>query len=180
MGGIVTKLPRVRTTNIIQQPGVSELLLFDLKTNRAFCLNETSAVIYQNCDGVKTVEDLSAEHDIPHEFIFTTLDKLGKEGLIENSGSFPSISRRQLIKVSATTAAALPLVATLVVPSALNAQSSCVNPGGAAPGVTVQVCVGPVANCNLACQTGPVAALCCSNMSGLGLCGASCNCVCIA
>jgi hypothetical protein len=43
--------PISRQNNIVTQEVESELLIYDLVENKAFCLNETSAFVWQNCDG---------------------------------------------------------------------------------------------------------------------------------
>ena len=58
---VMTKLPKTRNENIVVQEMDSEILIYDLNTNKAFCLNETSAVIYHLCDGKRTVAEISRQ-----------------------------------------------------------------------------------------------------------------------
>lgn len=41
---------KTRNENIVVQEMAAELLIYVLKTNKAFCLDETSALIYQFCN----------------------------------------------------------------------------------------------------------------------------------
>ena len=43
--------PKARKENLVVQESNGEVLIYDLDTNKAFCLNETSALVWQACDG---------------------------------------------------------------------------------------------------------------------------------
>ena len=45
--------PSTRKSDIVVQKTGEEVLIYDLKVDKAFCLNETSALIWQACDGKK-------------------------------------------------------------------------------------------------------------------------------
>lgn len=128
--------PLRRKDEIIVQELNGEVLIYDLKTNKAICLNETSSMIWDACDGDKTVSEISqsigkklncpANEDI----VWLALDQLKKERLLANGSTinsrFDGISRREVIrKVGLGTMIALPLITSLVAPTAANAQSLC-------------------------------------------------------
>ena len=128
-------IPKARKNNLVVQDLNGETLIYDLDTNRAVCLNETSALVWQNCDGVKTVSDissvLSAESNnaASEDLIWLALDQLNKENLIEHSeeleSRFDGISRREVIrKVGLASVIALPLISSIVAPVAASAQSN--------------------------------------------------------
>ena len=71
-------LPRSRRANIVKQPTGKELLVYDLVINKAFCLNETSAIVYQACDGKTTFAELKRKFQLTDEIIFLTLELLKK------------------------------------------------------------------------------------------------------
>ena len=171
------KLPLAKRNDIIEQESDKELLLYDLTSNKAFCLNQTSKTIYKYCDGNTEVEELVRRFGMNEELIILALQRFEKENLLAEKLNFEKIPRRELLRKSVMTALALPFVIVLVSPTAIQA-ASCVNPNGANPGTIVQVCIGPVANCAVACQNPAVSSFCCSGMSGLGICGGSCSCVC--
>lgn len=51
--------PTARRTDVVVQELKGEVLIYDLKINKAYCLNETSAMVYQLCDGNNSVSDIS-------------------------------------------------------------------------------------------------------------------------
>lgn len=128
-----TKPIRLKS-NLLEQELEKELLLYDLKRDKVFCLNETSMIVWNLCDGEKTVEDirrqvsLQLKTDISDEMIWLALDLLKNEKLLSNHQeitiNFSGLSRRAVIKkVGLSTMAALPLVLTILSPNAAAAQS---------------------------------------------------------
>ena len=53
--------PKSRNNEIVVQEADKELLIYDLTTNKAMMLNETSAIIWQMCDGKTTVGQMSGQ-----------------------------------------------------------------------------------------------------------------------
>lgn len=120
------KLPISKTENIVVQEANKELLIYDLITNQAFCLNETSAIIYLACDGKTTIEELKCQTNFSDDLIFLALDELQKQNLCqgERKDYLQGISRRELIrKVGLASMVALPIISSIVVPQAVDAQS---------------------------------------------------------
>lgn len=130
-------LPVCRRENIVVQEIDSELMIYDLDKNKAFCLNETSAIVWQLCDGKKSFlqisEELSKRLNSPtnEELVWLAIDQLQKEGLVKVANfetKFKGLSRREIIrKVGLSSMVALPLVSSLIAPNALNAASGPVN-----------------------------------------------------
>jgi hypothetical protein len=134
----MSQLPKVRTANIIIQEMDKELLIYDLHINKAFSLNETSAFVWQLCDGKSSIAELSQivsrkwETAINDEFIWLTLNELKKNGLLENADEiatqFDGLSRREIVKkVGLASMIALPVISSVIAPSALMAQSACLD-----------------------------------------------------
>ncbi|HRH41815.1 MAG TPA: PqqD family protein [Pyrinomonadaceae bacterium] len=126
--------PIARQRDILVQSIKDEVLVYDLKTNKVFCLNETSSIIWQLCDGQNDLTSIAAQfqkesnEQIPLEFIEIALEQLNKENLLENyqprNGSMNKKSRREMIrKVGLATAMALPIITSIVAPSAVAAAS---------------------------------------------------------
>jgi hypothetical protein len=126
--------PISRTDGLVVQDLNGEVLIYDLGENKAFCLNETSALVWQACNGEKNVSEISRElsqklnSPANEDLIWLALDQLKKENLIENQEDFQidfnGMSRRSVIKkVGLTVVVALPLVTSLVAPTAASAQS---------------------------------------------------------
>lgn len=168
-------LPMSRQSNLVVQELEKELLIYDLSLNKAFVLNETSAKVYQACDGKTSLDELKRKHQFTDEIIFLALDELQKTNLIaENSdyvSPFAGMKRREVIrKVGLASLIALPLISSVVAPSALMAASgappaapagaagACPSPGsaGCQAGLTCKSCFGCSA-------PGVNAPACCSN-----------------
>lgn len=111
----------------------TEILIYDLSINKAFCLNQTSATVFRNCDGNTSFADLRRiKRDLSDEVIDLTLDLLQKENLLKSKDyqpNFNGLSRREVIrKVGLGTMIALPVITSLIAPKAVEAQSStCFN-----------------------------------------------------
>jgi hypothetical protein len=126
--------PKAKTTDAVVQKTENELLIYNLSTNNAYCLNETSALVWELCDGKRTVEDIINEMSsklktaISKDFVRLAIDQLANDDLLENSdetgSNFTRVSRRDVIrKVGFASMIALPLVSAVVAPNAMNAAS---------------------------------------------------------
>lgn len=134
------KKPVSRRENIVVQEIDGEVLIYDLIKNKAFCLNQTSALVWQNCDGTKTIADINdtvgkqLNSQVNEDIIWLALDQLSKENLIEKEtkpeSKFAGLSRREVIKkVGLASVVALPVVTSLVAPLAVHANSACIAGG---------------------------------------------------
>lgn len=144
---MLSKLPPARIENIVVQDAGDEVLIYDLITNKAFCLNETSAIIYQACDGKTSSDELKAKYHFSDDLIFFALDELKKEKLIEDNyvSPFKGIKRREVIKkIGLASMIALPVIVSLMAPTAVMAAASC---GGASPAGTILGCTATEQSC---------------------------------
>jgi len=127
--------PKARKENLVVQEFDGEVLIYDLNTNKAFSLNETSSLVWQLCDGDNSVseisESISRKLNSPanEDLVWLALDQLKKEKLISNGeevvSNFAGMSRREVIKkVGLGTMIALPLVSSLVAPTSVSAGAS--------------------------------------------------------
>jgi len=121
--------PVSRKEELVVQEHDGEVLIYDLKENKAFCLNETSALVWQACDGKKTIADISdhlgkqLKSQANEDLVWLALDQLSKANLIEQSTAiedrFVGLSRREAIRrVGMASLVALPVIATLTAPTA--------------------------------------------------------------
>ena len=128
-------VPKARKENLVVQELDGEVLIYDLDTNKAFCLNEASALVWQACDGNKDVSEIrnslgkQLKSPVNDDFVWLALDQLKKENLIENKDEvvvdFNGMSRREVIrKVGIASVVALPIISSLVAPPAISAQSA--------------------------------------------------------
>jgi len=129
-----TFVPITRKNDIVVQKLKDETLIYDLKSNKAFCLNETSALVWQLCDGKRSVVDISDEMSkilktlVSEDLVGLSVDQFRRDELLENGDQIISnltgLSRRELIrKVGFATVIAMPIVSSIVAPNASMAQS---------------------------------------------------------
>lgn len=118
-----------RKDTIVRQVG-DEFLVYDLKTNKAHCLNRIAAEVWMLCDGKTTVAEIvrkvgETKPSVDEAVLELAFSRLQEAGLIDqDSGSEPMIpSRRVALRKMATAALALPLVTTIRVPTAAQAAS---------------------------------------------------------
>jgi len=132
--------PTARKNDLVIQQADDEVLVYDLKTNKAACLNETAAFVWQNCNGSNAIADIAqalgrkTNSEVNNDVVWLAIDELSKNKLLEEKisaeYSFTGVSRRDVIKkIGLGTMVALPLIATLVAPQAIHANSSCVAGG---------------------------------------------------
>jgi len=127
-----TLKPIARKNDIVVQELKDETLIYDLKTNRAYCLNETSALVWQLCDGRRTTSEISDELSVrlkalvTEEFVWLAIGQLDKDGLLDGEieNPFGGLTRREVIrKVGFASVVGLPMVSSMVAPRASMAQS---------------------------------------------------------
>lgn len=142
-------LPKARKNDLVTRQIPGELLVYDLKRHKAFCLNDTAASIWKNCNGKRTVKDLALalENDqhaaVDDKVVWLALDQLEKSNLLQASiarpAGFPSVSRRSLLRAGIITAVTLPLVTVITAPVAAQAgtpitEATCKARHGSDPG----------------------------------------------
>lgn len=154
--------PRARRDGLVVRELSGELLVYDRDRNKAHCLNETAALIWNQCDGQTTVrgmvELLRAHSGTPvdEQVIWYALDQFAKDHLLEERVKRPvevgRVSRRELIQRIGL-AASIPLVVSIMAPSVF-AASSCVQACTVVADCTVLGCQGACSGVPLKCQPG--------------------------
>lgn len=132
--------PVARTESLIVKEVDGETLVYDLKTDKAHCLNDTAARVWKNCDGRKSVseisEQLSTESNtsVEDELVWLALDQLEKFKLLEEAPARPAflagMTRRQMVARLGIAAVALPAIVAIVAPEAKAQGSAPIPPGG--------------------------------------------------
>lgn len=133
------KYPLSRKEEIVVRELKDETLVYDLREKKAFCLNQTSSLIWKMCDGTKSLSELSRElsqtlkQPANEGLIWLALEQLKKENLIENEYSVPSeyegMTRRETVrKIGLATMIAIPVIMSLQAPMAVSAASTCSAP----------------------------------------------------
>jgi hypothetical protein len=143
--------PKARVEGVVVRDLAEEVLVYDLDTHKAVCLNSTAAAVWRLCDGRRTAADIrrtlekTAGGAVPEELVWLALEQLGRDHLLDARVPRPSalvgISRRELIRrVGLTAAVAVPVIASIVAPTSADA-ASCL-PQGAACQESAQCCSG--------------------------------------
>ena len=136
-----------RTEELVIQKTDNEHLIYDLQSNKAICLNQTSALVWEHCDGKHSVSDISKVMEtklgleVSEDLVLLAISQLANEGLLSGSEELPErfrgLTRREVIrKVGLASMVALPIVSAIVAPVAAQVQS-CVGSGTLAPSTLV-------------------------------------------
>lgn len=167
--------PLALMDNIMTQDYADETLIYNLKTNKMFHLNETSSLIWQFCDGRSSIDQISRKVSqklnsyTSHEIVWLALQQLHQNGLLAHNfgleANLKRVSRRDMIiKAGLATMVAFPLITSVIAPSAVSAASGSPNAvctsncGGA---------LGLICSCtNVACSNGNIVNI----NAGVGLC----------
>jgi len=160
-----SQFPVARKSGLVVQEMPDEVLVYDLNSNKAHCLNDTAAKVWRACDGNTSVAEIAANFGKGNneDLVWLAIDQLSESHLLESqiSTKFNGKSRRDVIKkIGLASIVAVPVIASLVAPqNALAAQScNCVNnnqcitgPNGNGSGGTV--CASSICNTSVgACR----------------------------
>jgi hypothetical protein len=116
-------LPVARQENLVVRELPGETLVYDLKQNKAHCLNHSAAVVWRHCDGQTTLTELAAalrrELGVPdvEAAVRLALEQLSRRGLLEQP--LPPLaedqrrSRRDALRKLTAVLGAVPLVLSL-------------------------------------------------------------------
>ena len=129
-----TVLPIARKNGLIVKEVADEVLVYDLDRNKAHCLNQAAALIWEHCDGKTSINEIAARVasatglSADREIVLLALTQLRKSRLLEGEtakvDSAPGLTRRDLIKRIGVAAVAVPLVTSILAPTA-SATTSC-------------------------------------------------------
>ncbi len=152
-------MPTARKEGLVIQEMPDEVLVYDLETNKAHCLNQTAASVWKSCDGVSSITEIKTKLEkefkvvIPEDLVLLALEQLSKDKLLEKEieTKISGLSRREVIKkIGFVSMAALPVVAMLSFPQSALAVACPTSQqgqlGGCSPG---QLC------CNGTCVSAP-------------------------
>jgi hypothetical protein len=149
--------PIARKQGLVIQELPDEVLVYDRDRDRAHCLNQTAAFVWQRCNGTNTTaqiaQTLGQEFDcaVDEKIVWLALDQLGRNHLLEKKPITPAtlmgMNRRAMVRALGLAAVvAVPLVTSIVAPSPAQA-ASCGAPGS--PCSTGSQC------CSTICNGGP-------------------------
>ena len=130
-----TRLPRALTEDFVIRELDDETLVYDTRRDKAHCLNSTSALVWNYCDGktsaAQAARSLQNELDvaIDTDLVWLAVKQLERFHLVESNGKSPSVSRRDLVLKYAPAALALPVIISISAPAPAQAVS-CGGPCG--------------------------------------------------
>ncbi len=129
--------PKARKDQLIIKELPDETLVYDQDTDQAHCLNSTASRVWKECDGKKPIPDITAALQeaagapVDEAVVWLALDQLEKFKLLDSAPVQPQVfagmNRRQLMRTVGMAAVALPIITTMLAPTAVMAVSC---PGG--------------------------------------------------
>lgn len=148
------QFPVARKNDLVVQEIPDEVLVYDLSSNKAHCLNQSAALVWKSCDGNNSISDIAqlvgsqSGGSINDDFVWLAIDQLSENNLLEQeiTSALNGQSRRDVIKkIGLSTMIAIPVIASLVAPQSAMAAQSC---ACTTVGSTTQCAAGtPNANC---------------------------------
>ena len=143
--------PRSRTEGLVVRQAGEELLVYDLERHRAHCLNRAAAIVWGECNGVRTIEEIAervgkeTNETVNAEWVTFALKQLEESDLLAARFGFgknlKGISRREMARRFGWGAvAAVPLVSSILAPTA-QAAASCGTPSTPCT-TSIQCCTG--------------------------------------
>lgn len=153
-------LPKARRDKLVIQKLPGEVLVYDQERDKAHCLNQTAAQVWQHCDGQTDVATIAARlgeelhAQVDERVVWFALDQLTRDSLLEVPVTSPAfmagMTRRQMVRAMGFAAAiAVPVISSIVAPTTAQAVSCIANGLGCPGGSTT----------------------CCSNICTAGTCG---------
>ena len=150
--------PQARTSDLVVKGVGEELLVYDLARHRAHSLNRVAAAVWRACDGTRGVAALGqaaareSGQAVPVDAVRYALQSLGRAQLMEGPVAEGGLTRREVMARLGTAAAiALPLVTTIIAPTAAQALSCFIENEGPCTSLT-QCCAGACGGANCVCS----------------------------
>lgn len=145
-----------RKSGLIVRELSDEVLIYDLKSHKAHCLNETAAFVWNHCDGLTTASDIANLMEkqwntpVKDDVIWFTLNKLSAADLLQERIALPDShigrSRRSAVRrLWLGSLLTVPIIMSIVAPPAS---------AGASITAACQVCIKKatgIADCPAAC-----------------------------
>jgi len=140
--------PLARKEGLVIQEVPEEVLVYDLERDRAHCLNETAAFVWQQCDGRTTTGEIArslgkkVNASVDEKVVWFAIDQLGRNHLMSTRPVPPQmiagLNRREMVRALGLAAAvAVPVVVSIVAPTPAQATTCVAQNGSCASG---QVC----------------------------------------
>lgn len=155
--------PIARSERLLVEVFEQELLLYDLDSDRAHALDGRAASIWRACDGSSSVSEIAARTGTDRAVVESTLERLAELELVTEATVRAAVHTRRSVLhrgviAGAVGVAAVPIIQTIVAPTAAHAGGTCVPSG---QGCDVN---NPLTCCSQCCQStfgGTPAFVCC-------------------
>ena len=150
------KFPKARRESLIIEELPDELLIYDEERNQAHCLNQPAAQVWKECDGRKSVTEISerlsaqAQAPVQEQVVWYALQQFERNHLLAEEIPPPpamiaGMNRRQMVRALGLAAAvAVPLVTSIVAPTSADAANCLAS--GAVCQTSSQCCSGICTN----------------------------------
>lgn len=136
--------PRAEVENLVVQTMPDETLVYHTANNTAHCLNKTAAAIWKHCDGSLTVTEIAdrAARDlnasVSNDMVWSAIEQFERDNLLQEKVVRPAgtggMNRRELMRRAGLAAVvAIPLVTSIVAPTAAQAGTGPVSPSPGEP-----------------------------------------------
>jgi hypothetical protein len=156
------KMPLARKEGLVIERLPDEVLVYDIERDRAHCLNETAAFVWQSCDGRTTTKEMArllgkrVSAVVDEKVVWLALDQLGRSHLLKRRPNAPvsiaGINRREMVRALGLAAVvAVPVVTSIVAPTPVQAVT-CKGEGTACSD-TAECCPGLGLSCCGTCET---------------------------
>jgi hypothetical protein len=149
-------MPKAREYRLIIKDLPDETLVYDLDTDEAHCLNSTAAMVWKNCDGRRSIREVTKEigvtsnTSVDEDIVWLALEQLEKFKLLTASSSYSAdsagVNRRVAMRHLALAGLALPVIISLAAPMATSAQSCLGKNVGPCVGNPIPCCAGCTCN----------------------------------
>jgi hypothetical protein len=130
--------PKRRKDDLIVEELPEETLVYDTKRHRAFCLNRTTFLVWQHCNGRNSIKDIAGilgkdlQVSHPEDLVHLAMERLGEARLLlvdpsSEIGGY-RYSRRELgrrLGVAGGLGALLPVIVAVTAPTAASV-ASCI------------------------------------------------------
>ena len=143
--------PLARKEGLVIQELPDEVLVYDLERDRAHCLNETAAFVWQRCDGRTTTNEIArslgskVNAPVDEKVVWFAINQLKQNHLMTNPPVPPQLvagmDRRAMMRALGVAAVvAVPVVTSILAPTP--AQASTCGATGTACTTAAQCCSG--------------------------------------
>ena len=133
-------IPAARRADLVVEEVPGETLVYDLKSHKAHCLNRTAALVWKQCDGKQTAEQVARKIEaetgtlVSPEVVWLAVEQLEKRKLLQapvkRAPGMARISRRDVMRrIGISAVVALPLVTSILAPTTAEA-ATCTPNGG--------------------------------------------------